>query len=473
MRQKIFVQNINSKTASSHYIVYIGMRDFGPSQMAVRDMVFDKVKNVFKRHGAQAIDTPVCELKEILTDKYGDESKLIYELQDQGGELLALRYDLTVPFARYLAQNKIQNLKRYQIAKVYRRDNPSPNQGRFREFYQCDFDIAGTYEDMMPDSECVKMVYEILNDLELKSFVVKVNHREILNGIFEVCEIPVDKFKTVCSSIDKMDKMSWEEIKKELVEVKQISEESVKKIYGYVQRSGKGTLLDELLNSELATRKETREALESLKLFDKYCTIFKIDHAIEYDLSLARGLDYYDAIIFEVKLTSKEFAEMGSLAAGGRYDSLVTQLSSPKSSDLKNGGDSKDKTFKVPCVGISLGIERVLYIVEKQLANEGRKLRSTQCFICSVGPEMIDERLKLINDFWAAGIRAEHSYKAAPKLLQQFKTCEDRNIPFCVIIGRNEVDNGVVKLRNLVLREEKEIPRAEIIEELKSRLAKL
>jgi len=436
-----------------------GMRDFGPNQMAIRDMVFDKVKNVFRRHGAQSIDTPVCELKEILTDKYGDDSKLIYELQDQGGELLALRYDLTVPFARYLAQNKIQNLKRYHIAKVYRRDQPSPNQGRYREFYQCDFDIAGVYDDMLPDSECLKIVYEILNDLGLKSFVIKVNHREILNGIFKICNIPDEQFKTVCSSIDKLDKMSWSNIKKELVEVKKIDEEAVDKIYKYVQQSGKGTFLDNLIESELATLPETKKALDSLKVFNKYCTIFKIDHVIEYDLSLARGLDYYDAIIFEFKLTQK-YSDIGSIAAGGRYDNLVGQLS-----DAKN--------FQVPCVGISLGIERVLALIEKELASEGKKLRSTQCYISSVGPDMIEERLKLINDFWAAGIRAEHSYKGAPKLLQQFKFCEDRNIPFCVIIGRNELDNGVVKLRDLNLRKEDEIARDKIIEELNLRLSKL
>ena len=428
--------------------------------MAVREMVFDKIKKVFKRHGAQSIDTPVCELKEILTDKYGDDSKLIYELKDQGGELLALRYDLTVPFARFLAQNKIQTFKRYQIAKVYRRDNPSPNQGRFREFYQCDFDIAGAYDEMLPDSECIKIVYEILTDLNLKQFVIKVNHREILNGIFKLCNIPGDSFKTVCSSIDKMDKLAWPDIKKELVNSKNIAEESVDKMHRYVKLAGKGTFLDDLLNSELATLPETKKALDNLKLFNSYCELMKIDHVLQYDLSLARGLDYYDAIIYEAQLTEKSGTEIGSIAAGGRYDNLVGQLS-----DAKN--------YQVPCVGVSLGIERILSLIEKQLIAEGKKLDTPQCFISSVGKDMIEERLKLINEFWAAGIRAEHSYKGAPKLLQQFKHCEDRNIPFCVIIGRNEVDNGIVKLRDLNLRKEDDIERVKIIEELNLRLIQL
>lgn len=151
------------------------MRDFDFKQMTVREMVFKTITDVFKRHGAMAIDTPVCERKDVLTGKYGEDSKLIYDLQDQGGELLSLRYDLTVPFARYLAQNKIQNLKRFHIAKVYRRDNPSVTKGRFREFYQCDFDIAGKYDSMIPDVECLRIIYEILNELNLDSFQINVS----------------------------------------------------------------------------------------------------------------------------------------------------------------------------------------------------------------------------------------------------------------------------------------------------------
>ena len=190
-----------------------------------------KVIKVFKRHGAETIDTPIFELKEVLTGKYGEDSKLIYDLKDQGGEILSLRYDLTVPFARYVAMNKIAQIKRYHIGKVYRRDNPSISRGRYREFYQCvskkalivnvilsqdntaqcslqDFDIAGAYDAMIPDAECVKIVKEILESLEVGKFVVKVNHRQILDGIFEVCGVSSDMFRTICSSVDKLDKVS-------------------------------------------------------------------------------------------------------------------------------------------------------------------------------------------------------------------------------------------------------------------------
>lgn len=144
----------------------------------------------------------------MLTGKYGEDSKLIYDLKDQGGEILSLRYDLTVPLARYLAMSKISSIKRYHIAKVYRRDNPAMTRGRYREFYQCDFDIAGTYDAMIPDAECVKVVSEILSGLDIGDYVIKLNHRMLLDGMFEACGVPADKFRSICSAVDKLDKVS-------------------------------------------------------------------------------------------------------------------------------------------------------------------------------------------------------------------------------------------------------------------------
>lgn len=186
-----------------------GTRDFNPHQMTLRQKVLEKIVAVFQKHGAETIDTPIFELKDVLTGKYGEDSKLIYDLKDQGGEILALRYDLTVPLARYLAMNKVSNIKRYHIAKVYRRDNPSMTRGRYREFYQCDFDIAGIYDPMLPDAECVKVVSEILDSLEIGDYVIKLNNRQLLDGMFEACGVPVDKFRTICSSVDKLDKVIY------------------------------------------------------------------------------------------------------------------------------------------------------------------------------------------------------------------------------------------------------------------------
>ena len=190
-----------------------GTRDFLPSQMKVRAKAFGIIRGVFDRHGAVEIDTPVFELKQTLTGKYGEDSKLIYDLADQGGELLALRYDLTVPFARYLAMHSVGNIKRYHIAKVYRRDRPVVERGRFREFYQCDFDVAGTYLPMVSDAEVVTVACEILSQLNIGSFVVKLNHRVLLDAIFEICGVPTDKFRTICSAVDKLDKAPWDEVR--------------------------------------------------------------------------------------------------------------------------------------------------------------------------------------------------------------------------------------------------------------------
>jgi len=212
-----------------------GARDFLPDQMVIRAKAFDLITRVFKKHGAVEIDTPVFELKETLMGKYGEESKLIYDLNDQGGELLSLRYDLTVPFARYMASHNLTSLKRYHIGKVYRRDNPQMSKGRFREFFQCDFDIAGgNYGPMIPDAEIIKIVVEILTQLPIGKFNIKINHRLLLDSIVEISGISDDKYKAVCSSIDKLDKEPWDQVKTELIEVKDITEEQAGKLKEFV-----------------------------------------------------------------------------------------------------------------------------------------------------------------------------------------------------------------------------------------------
>ena len=176
--------------------------------MVLREKMFKTILDVFRSHGAVALDTPVFELKEILSGKYGEDSKLIYDLQDQGGELCSLRYDLTVPFARVLAMNpNLQTIKRYHLAKVYRRDQPALKKGRMREFFQCDFDIAGAYDAMLPDAEIVRIIDETLSALDIGKFTLKINHRKILDGIFQICGVPDEKIRTISSAVDKLDKV--------------------------------------------------------------------------------------------------------------------------------------------------------------------------------------------------------------------------------------------------------------------------
>jgi len=442
-----------------------GTRDYQPPQMAVREKVFNKIVDTFKRHGAETIDTPVFELKDVLTGKYGEDSKLIYDLADQGGEILALRYDLTVPFARYCAMNKISNIKRYHMAKVYRRDNPSIARGRLREFYQCDFDIAGAYDAMIPDAECVKIVQEILSSVDVGPFVIKVNHRMILDGIFEVCGVKEDMFRTICSSVDKLDKSPWEEVKKEMTEEKGLEEAAADRIGEYVRMSGGTELIEKLLGSKLAESKSAKQGLEDMKLLLRYSALYGCGEVVSFDLSLARGLDYYTGVIYEAVLCGDakdeagEEISVGSVAGGGRYDGLVGMF------------DPKGRS--VPCVGVSIGIERLFSIMENNLAkkNEKAKTVDTQVFVISAQKNLAEERMKVVQELWSGDVKTEHSYKKNPKMLNQLQYCEDNGIPLAVVLGESEIAGGVVKLRDIASRSEVEVKREEMITAIKSRLS--
>uniref|UniRef100_A0A8B9NA78 histidine--tRNA ligase n=1 Tax=Accipiter nisus TaxID=211598 RepID=A0A8B9NA78_9AVES len=444
-----------------------GTRDHPPAHAALRDRLLAAVVTCFKRHGAAAIDTPVLELRETLMGKYGEDTKLIYELQDQGGELLALRYDLTVPFARYLAMNKITNMKRYHVAKVYRRDNPATTRGRYREFYQCDFDIAGQFDPMIPDAECLKIVHEILSDLQLGDFIIKVNDRRILNGVFAVCGIPENKFITTCSTVDKLDKIPWEEVRSEMVGEKGLSPEAADHIGDYVQLHGGLDLIEQLLQDpKLSQNKLAKEGLGDMKLLFEYLTLFGITGKISFDLSLARGLDYYTGVIFEAVLLQpendhvEEPVSVGSVAGGGRYDGLV--------------GMFDPKGRKVPCVGVSIGIERIFSILEQRVEASEEKIRTTetQVLVASAQKKLLEERLKLISELWNAGIKAEVLYKKNPKLLNQLQYCEDTGIPLVAIVGEQELKDGVVKLRVVATREEVNVRRESLVEEIRMRTSR-
>ncbi len=227
-----------------------GTRDIGPVAMSVRESAFTVIKSVFLRHGAVAIDTPVFELREVLQNKYGEDSKLIYDLSDDmtsdTGEKLSLRYDLSVPFARYIASNNVRNIKRYQIAKVYRRDRPAMEKGRFREFYQCDFDIAGAYPSMVPDAEVITVLCEMFDALSaispfharyLGTYRIKLSSREILDSIFRVCGVPDNLLRSICSAVDKLDKDSWENVRAEMIE-KGLDAAAADKVGGYMDFVG-------------------------------------------------------------------------------------------------------------------------------------------------------------------------------------------------------------------------------------------
>ncbi|XP_020806364.1 histidine--tRNA ligase, cytoplasmic isoform X3 [Drosophila serrata] len=455
-----------------------GTRDYGPQQMTLRQGVLDKIVQVFKRHGGEAIDTPVFELKEVLTGKYGEDSKLIYDLKDQGGEILSMRYDLTVPLARYLAMNKISSIKRYHIAKVYRRDNPAMTKGRYREFYQCDFDIAGIYDPMLADAECVKIVAEILDTLDIGDYVIKLNHRQLLDGMFQACGVPADSFRTICSAVDKLDKSPWADVRKEMVEEKGLDEAAADRIGEYVRLSGGAELVEQLLaDAQLKAVPNAVKGLEGMQLLLKYCSLFGLDKRVRFDLSLARGLDYYTGVIYEgvllgesaavgspVKTSQQngeqanEPATVGSVAGGGRYDNLVGMF------------DPRGKA--VPCVGVSIGVERIFSVLEARATASGLKLRTSdvETYVASAHKGLHEQRLKVLNQLWDAGIKAEHSYKLNPKLLVQLQHCEEHQIPLVVVLGDAELAQGLVKLREVTTRQETNVKLEELPAEIRRRL---
>lgn len=435
-----------------------GTRDFGPTEMAIRERVFSAITAVFKRHGCVTIDTPVFELKDVLMGKYGEDGgKLIYDLQDQGGELCALRYDLTVPFARFLAMNKqVKQIKRYHIAKVYRRDQPALNRGRYREFYQCDFDIAGAaYEPMLPDAEVFKVVEEILSSLPIGDFKIKCNNRKILDGMFEACGVPAEKFRSISSAIDKLDKAEWSEVRREMTVEKGLSEECADRIGEYVKLRGGAELVESLLlDDQLAKSARAMEGLLEMRLLFGFLVMFKVDLSrVSFDLSLARGLDYYTGVILEAVLVKQGGREVGSIAGGGRYDDLVGMFS---------------RGTQIPCVGASVGIERIFAIIEESMKNQTVKACPTVVFVAAAGGDLLEERCQLVSELWANDIPAEMTMKRKVKPLDQFGYCERNLIDVAVVLGPEEVKQGVVKVRRVSTREEQTISRADLISHLKS-----
>lgn len=451
--------------------------------------------------------SPDFELKEILTGKYGEDSKLIYDLADQGGELCSLRYDLTVPFARFLAMNPdISQIKRYHIAKVHRRDQPAMNKGRMREFYQCDFDIAGLYDAMMPDAEIIKLTCDTFQALGWEGrYTIKINHRKILDGIFQVCGVPEDKLRTISSAVDKLDKSPWSEVRREMTEEKGLEAEVADRIGEYAVQKGGLDLLEKLQKDDkLMANDSAKAGLADMALLFKFLQAPRFRDRISFDMSLARGLDYYTGVIYEVvtegsapqQPQGEEGAKkesrpkksatngdgdddrsndptigVGSVAAGGRYDNLVGMFSGKQ---------------QIPCVGISFGVERIFSITKQRLAADSAatsiRTSATDVFVMAFGGKGFEglfvERAEIADRLRAAGVNTEYALKMKPKLPQQFKEAETKGIPFAVILGDEELAAGKCRIKEMGLpsdHPEKDgvlVELANVEDEVKQRLAR-
>lgn len=437
-----------------------GTRDYLPAQMRIRQKAFDIVRRVFRAHGAVEIDTPVFELKETLTGKYGEDSKLIYDLADQGGESLALRYDLTVPFARFLASHPVGNIRRFHIGKVYRRDQPALSRGRYREFYQCDFDVAGSHGRMVPDAECVATACEILEELPIGvDFIVKLNHRRLLDAILDLSGVPPERFRTICSAVDKLDKEPWEEVRREMVVDKGLDPAVADKIGTFVLQKGAPWDMHRSLveSGRFAGHAGAETALEDLRIMFGYLEAMDRLKHVSFDLSLARGLDYYTGVIYEAACVSGD-VQVGSIGGGGRYDNLVGMF--------QEGGRA------TPCVGVSVGIERVFTLMEKHLAEtqeaDGRPPRTSDAdvLVASAGGAMLREKMAVARRLWDAKIAAEFSQADNVKLKNEIASALDRGVPFMVVVGEEEAKQNKCKIKDLRARTEETVPLDDLVKVL-------
>ncbi|KAH9964109.1 histidyl-tRNA synthetase [Russula dissimulans] len=459
-----------------------GTRDYGPGEMFCRDYVERIVKECFVLYGGAQLDTPVFERKDILAGKYGEDAKLIFDLEDQGGEQLALRYDHTVPLARYLAMGGVTNTqsKLWQVGKVYRRDSPVMSKGRMREFSQADFDISGQWDTMIPDAELLSLLCTILARLEVGEFTVKINHRKILDGIFEVCGVPAEKIRPISSAVDKLDKLPWSEVKKEMTDEKGLDPTSADKIGEYVKHKGGRPLLDQLLaDATLTANAKAKQGLDEMVILFTFLDAYKITDKISFDLSLARGLDYYTGLIYEAiveasappglkaaenldsapptpaatpKKKSKKAVPdedeeidesqvgVGSIAAGGRYDGLVAMFTAAAAGDGK-------KAAGLPCVGVSIGLDRIFAVLWPRWVERGMRSKEVFAYVLAAGDGLLRERMGLVQELRAQGIAADFLAKNKPKLNAQFAAGERDEVPYAIILGGDELKAGLVTVK--------------------------
>lgn len=446
-----------------------GTRDIPPDAMMVRSRAFEDITRIFRNHGAVSIDTPVFELRDVLQNKYGEDSKLIYDLSDdmssETGEKLSLRYDLSVPFARYIASNNVSNIKRFHIGKVYRRDRPAMERGRFREFYQCDFDIAGVYPAMVPDAEVLVVMMEMFDTLAAQSpfhataiegYKIKVSHRGILDAVFRVCGVPDALLRSICSAVDKLDKESWDVVRAEMLD-KGLEAAAADRINYFVSLKGEpADILSQLRGREDLVQRCGSELDDMERLFSLVdCMRDGIASRLSFDLSLARGLDYYTGVIFEAVLLDNS-VNLGSIGAGGRYDNLVGMF-------RKNS---------IPCVGCSLGIERIMNVMMKAAEQQAKAASSdgkgkvrptvTDVMVATIGKGTMQPRLKLCSELWRSGIATEFAYNENWNFGKQLTNALNLGIPLMVVLGEDEIAANVVKLKNLVTEQERIVPRAEL-----------
>lgn len=420
-----------------------GTRDFLPEEMIIRQEVIDKIRSVFERFGFQPLESPAIENWEVLSAKGAGGEEILketYNFEDKARRKIGLRYDLTVPLARIIASNPNLPLpfKRYQIEKVWRYGDIT--KGRLREFLQADIDIVGS-ENMLADAEIIACVISVFNELSFKKFLVRLNNRKILSALVDYAGVDEDKIMEVLTSIDKLEKIGENGVRKELLE-KKLSEISIEKILKFIKIGN-----DELRKAEntLKDFKEGKEGINEIVQLISYLKGMNVEMKLKIDFSLARGLDYYTGPIFEV------FAEegIGSLAGGGRYDKMI---------GLFLGKD-------IPATGISFGVERIIEVVKERRMVKEIKSR-TKVFIVAVNDEVREKVLDITQMLRTNNIPTDFDIRGR-KLTKQLEYADTVGIPFTIIIGKKELDSGMVKVRNMRSRKEVEVKISNLVDYLK------
>jgi len=452
-----------------------GTRDFGPAVMAKRQFILETIKKVFQKFGFQPLETPAMENLSTLTGKYGDEGdQLLFKILDNGdflkevdqkkletrnSKLLAseisgkgLRYDLTVPFARYVVMNRHEvtfPFKRYQIQPVWRADRPQ--KGRYREFYQCDADVVGS-NSLVCEAEIILMTKEVMTNLGIKDFTIKVNHRSVLNGMAEIIGAPIaigGKEPDLFVAIDKLAKIGEDKVREELL-AKGFVNDKLDTLFTILKKPGsnadKLSFLSGQFTKSLAGQKgvnDLREVFSLLKSFESN------DQQVELDIALARGLSYYTGCIFEVKINN---VSIGSVCGGGRYDNLTASF-----------GDKENLSG----VGFSFGVDRLYDALEELNLFPKETQVSSKILICHFDDETMKFGLKALTAFRKAGIASE-IYADQTKLKKQLDYANKKIIPFAVVIGPDEIKSGALAFKNMESGEQEKLTVEQIIQKLKT-----
>ena len=425
-----------------------GTRDFGQVEMARRNYIFDTIKGVFQLYGFQQIETPAMENLSTLMGKYGEEGdKLLFRIQNSGEKAAlapekGLRYDLTVPFARYVVQHREElsfPFKRYQIQPVWRADRPQ--KGRYREFYQCDVDVIGS-DSLIGELELIQIVEEVYRRLGIH-VCLHINNRKILAGIAEVIGAP-DKIIDITVAIDKLDKIGIDAVNAELKE-RGLSDDQVAKLQPILTQDKGQKTKDKLesLRTLFANCEIGLKGVDELEEVFNLLSIVNCQLSIELDLCLARGLNYYTGAIFEVKALD---AQIGSITGGGRYDNLTGIFGLPG----------------VSGVGISFGADRI-YDVLTELDLFPKELQSaTQVLFATFGADELHYALRCAKELRAQGIAVE-VYPEPTKMKKQMGYADDKQIPFVAIVGGNEMETNTVMLKNMSSGAQQQVDLQELV----------